>query len=146
MKPCPGLPSSPAVPAGSAIGASLAILDALEDGALDAVGNAFDALDLPGRARLLALLLGAIGPLGLAVIGEHAFSRYVPHARSGAIPLSLDDAARATPTQVAELARYVAQSDPELFVRLGAMFAGVVTAAAGHAIPLAVGGGLPQPD
>ena len=78
------------------------------------LANAFGKLDLERRARLLGRLLSSVGPLALAVIGGGAFAKYLRNARWSEIPISLDDAARATSNQVYELARYVKQSDPQL--------------------------------
>ncbi len=76
------------------------------------VASAFGKFDIALRARLLARLLGSVGPLALKVVGGGVFAKYVRHARSPEIPVSLEDAARATPNQVRDLVRYVEQSDP----------------------------------
>jgi len=72
----------------------------------------FGNFDIALRARVLARLLGSVGPLALKVVGGGVFAKYVRHARSPEIPVSLEDAARATPSQVRDLVRYVEQSDP----------------------------------
>jgi len=74
----------------------------------------FHKLDLERRARLLGRLLGAVGPLGLVVIGGGHFAKYLRNARSSKVPVSLEDAACATPRQVYDVVRYVEQSDPRL--------------------------------
>jgi len=66
------------------------------------------------RARLLGRLLGSVGPLALAVVGGGACAKYLRHARWPEIPVSFEDAARATSSQVYELVRYVEQSNPQL--------------------------------
>ena len=76
--------------------------------------KAFHKLDLERRARLLGRLLGSVGPLGLVVIGGGHFAKYLRNARSCKVPLSLEDAARATPRQVYDVVRYVEQSNPRL--------------------------------
>jgi hypothetical protein len=48
----------------------------------------------------------------LKVVSGGAFAKYVRHARSPEIPVSLEDAALATSSQVRDLVRYVEQSDP----------------------------------
>jgi hypothetical protein len=74
--------------------------------------STFGKFDVARRARLLARLLASVGPLALKVVSGGVFAKYVRHARSPEIPVSLEDAARATSSQVRDLARYVEQSDP----------------------------------
>jgi hypothetical protein len=76
------------------------------------VANTFGKLDVALRARLLGRLLGSVGPLALVVVGGGVFAKYVRHARWPEIPVSFNDAARATSSQVYELVRYVEQSNP----------------------------------
>ncbi|HEX4524919.1 MAG TPA: hypothetical protein VH704_15465 [Casimicrobiaceae bacterium] len=78
------------------------------------IASAFARLDLERRARLLGRLLGSVGPLALAVVGGGAFAKYLRNARWPEIPISLEDAAHATSSQVHELVRYVEQSNPHL--------------------------------
>jgi len=78
------------------------------------ISSAFGKLDLERRARLLGRLLGSVGPLALAVVGGGAFAKYLGNARWPEIPISLEDAAHATSSQVHELVRYVEQSNPHL--------------------------------
>jgi hypothetical protein len=78
------------------------------------VAGAFVRLDLGRRARLLGSLLGSVGPLALAVIGGGAFAKFLPSARLPLVPVSFEDAALATSSQVYELVRYVEQSNPNL--------------------------------
>jgi hypothetical protein len=66
----------------------------------------------------LGSLLGSVGPLALAVVGGGVFAKYLRHARWAEIPVSLEDAARATSSQVYELVRYVEQSNPHLIAGL----------------------------
>jgi len=75
---------------------------------------AFGKLDLKRRAPLLGRMLGSVGPLALAVVGGGVFVKYLPNARWPVVPVSLEDAALATSSQVYELARYVEQSNPNL--------------------------------
>ena len=82
------------------------------------VAASFDRLDIRRRARMLGRLLASVGPLALAVIGGGAFAKYATHARWPEIPVSLEDAARATSGQVQELVRYIEQSNPQLFNHL----------------------------
>ena len=75
---------------------------------------AFDKLDVKRRSSLLGRLLGSVGPLALAVVGGGVFVKYLPNARWPVVPVSIEDAALATSSQVYELVRYVEQSNPNL--------------------------------
>jgi hypothetical protein len=78
------------------------------------IASAFGKLDLERRARLLGRLLGSVGPLALSVVGGGAFAKYLRNARWPEVPISFEDAARATSSQVHDLVRYVEQSNPHL--------------------------------
>ncbi len=82
------------------------------------VAVTFNRLNLRMRARMLGRLLASVGPLALTVIGGGAFAKYVTHARLQEIPVSIDDAARATSSQIYEIVRYVEQSNPHLYSQL----------------------------
>ena len=82
------------------------------------VAASFDRLDLRQRARMLGRLLASVGPLALAVVGGGAFAKYATHARWPELPVSIEDAARATSGQIHELVRYIEQSNPQLFNHL----------------------------
>ena len=81
------------------------------------VADAFGRLNIRLRARVLGRLLASVGSLALAVIGGGAFAKYITHATSE-ISVSLEDAARATWSQIYELVCYVQQSHPRRFERL----------------------------
>ena len=74
-------------------------------------------LDVQERARVLGKLLGFVGPLALAVLGGGAFAKYLRFARKAFVPVTMEDAARATVSQVQELVRYVLQSNPGVVAR-----------------------------
>ena len=78
------------------------------------MASAFGKLNIERRARLLGRLLGSVGPLALVVIGGGGFAKYLRNAGWSEIPISFEDAARATSSQVYDLARYVEQSNPRL--------------------------------
>src|ERR1700681_1246028 len=78
------------------------------------IASAFGKLNLERRARLLGRLLGSVGPLALVVISGGGFAKYLQNARWSEIPISFEDAARATSSQVYDLVRYVEQSNPPL--------------------------------
>ena len=82
------------------------------------VAGSFERLNIRMRARMLGRLLASVGPLALVVVGGGAFAKYVSMARWPEIPVSFDDAAAATSTQIYELVRYVEQSNPQLFSQL----------------------------
>ncbi len=82
------------------------------------VAEAFGRLSIRQRARMLGRLLASVGPLALAVVSGGAFAKYVAHARWPEVPVSIEDAARATSAQVHDLVRYVQQSNPQLFGQL----------------------------
>jgi hypothetical protein len=74
-------------------------------------------LDVKDRARVLGKLLGFVGPLALAVVGDGAFAKYLRFARKAFVPVTLEDAARATLGQIYDLVRYVQQSHPGILDR-----------------------------
>src|SRR3982074_2890537 len=78
------------------------------------IASAFGKLNLERRARLPGRLLGSVGPLALAVVGGGVFAKYMRNARWPEVPISFEDAARATSSQVHDLVRYVEQSNPHL--------------------------------
>jgi hypothetical protein len=82
------------------------------------VAASFDRLDIRQRARMLGRLLASVGPLALAVVGGGAFAKYATHARWPELPVSIEDAARATSGQIHEIVRCIEQSNPQLFNHL----------------------------
>ena len=97
---------------GTTLGINGSVVSALPPPRL--VANVWSALDVTRRAGLLGNLLGSVGPLALAVVGGGAFARYLQNARCPFVPVSFEDAALATSSQVYELVRYVEQSNPNL--------------------------------
>ena len=82
------------------------------------VTRSFAKFDVALRARLLGRLLASVGPLALKVVGGGVFAKYVRHARSPEIPVSYEDAARTTSTQMRDLVHYVEQSNPDVVEEL----------------------------
>jgi hypothetical protein len=82
------------------------------------VAGAFERINIRLRARMLGRLLASVGPLALTIVGGGVFAKYVTQARWPEIPVSFEDAARATSAQVQELVRYVQQSNPQLLGQL----------------------------
>lgn len=99
----------------------------------------FGKFDIGQRARFLGRLLASVGPLALKVVSGGVFAKYVRHARSAEIPVSFEDAARATSSQVRDLVNYVEQSNPSFVEGLSGMSTtlsqtDVASAAAGPSI------------
>ena len=82
------------------------------------IATTFDRLNIRLRARMLGRLLASVGPLALAVVGGGAFAKYVTQARWPEVPVSFEDAARATSSQIYDIVRYVQQSNPQIFSHL----------------------------
>lgn len=82
------------------------------------VADAYGRLNVVSRSRMLGRLLATLGPAALGAAAGGAFAKYVTHARLPVIPVSVQDAARATSAQVHELARTIQQTNPQLFERL----------------------------
>ena len=78
------------------------------------LANAFGKPNLERRARMLGHLLGSVGPLALVVVAGGVFAKYLRNARWHEVPISFEDAARATSSQVHDLVNYVQQSNPHL--------------------------------
>jgi hypothetical protein len=76
------------------------------------VASAFVRLRLAQRVRVLRRLLLPVGPMALAVIGGGVFAKFAAQARLPRMPLSLEDVARVTSSQIYDLVRYVEQSNP----------------------------------
>ena len=121
----PGERQLPQAPGGSVATREMLSLPAI-------VASRFGKFDIGLRARLLGRLLASVGPLALKVVGGGVFAKYVRHARSPEIPVSYEDAARATSTQVRDLVHYVEQSNPNVVEELSAALSlndGAITSA-----------------
>ena len=86
-----------------------------------AVAKAFTRIGPRLRVQVLSRLLSAMGPMALAVIGGGMFAKYIGRARWPEIPVSLEDAAQATSSQIVDLVRYVEQSDPAVLQQVIAL-------------------------
>lgn len=82
------------------------------------MADAFGALTLRSRARMLGRLLASVSSFALAVVGGGAFAKYLGQAGLAEVRVSFEDAARATWEQVYDLVRYVQQSDPDALERV----------------------------
>jgi hypothetical protein len=73
------------------------------------------------RSKVIACLLGAIGPLAMAALAEGRFAMFLFRSSSNAVMVSAEEARRFSESQVLELARYVAQACPSAFMRVAEM-------------------------
>lgn len=98
-----------------------ALVDGFKSGRLpsvaDTTATVFSRADARHRAALLSFLLKFVSPLALGVLAAGQFAKYMfrDSWKDGSIPL--EDIRQVAPGQVAEIARYVEQSNPEV-VRL----------------------------
>ena len=65
------------------------------------------------RTRLLACLVRPLGPLALASVAAGAFTALLSRSGAGGLSIAIDDAARFSQEQIAELARFVEQVQPD---------------------------------
>jgi hypothetical protein len=72
----------------------------------------------PTRAKLIACLLGAVGPLAMVALSEGRFARFLFRPSTSAIAVSTEEALQFTESHVFELARYVVQASPAIFLRV----------------------------
>lgn len=69
------------------------------------------------RKRLVACLVRPLGPLALASVAAGAFTTLLSRSGAGVISFAIEDAALFSPEQVAELARFVEQVQPDALVQ-----------------------------
>ena len=81
------------------------------------VADAYRGAAAPVRRKLLERLLRPVGSLALAAIASGAFSAFLLR------PVALDDVARISADQMAELARFVEQCNPEVLPQSLSMLA-----------------------
>jgi hypothetical protein len=65
------------------------------------------------RTRLVACLVRPLGPLALASVAAGAFTALLSRTGAGGLSIAIDDAARFSQEQIAELARFVEQVQPD---------------------------------
>ena len=82
-------------------------------------GSANQAL----RTRLVACLVRPLGPLALAGVAAGAFTALLSRTGAGGLAIAIDDAARFSQEQVAELARFVEQVQPDALVQAAQLVA-----------------------
>ena len=69
------------------------------------------------KTRLIACLVRPLGPLALASVAAGAFTALLSRSGAGGISIAIDDAALFSPEQVAELARFVEQVQPDALLQ-----------------------------
>ena len=87
------------------------------------IARLYAAADRPLRAKLVACMVSPLSSLGLAAVAAGAFSRYLFVGERTGRSISIDDAARYSSEQIAELARFVEQVSPEALHRLAGLVA-----------------------
>jgi hypothetical protein len=65
------------------------------------------------KTRLVACLVRPLGPLALAGVAAGAFTALLSRSGAGGLSIAIDDAARFSQDQIAELARFVEQVQPD---------------------------------
>ena len=87
------------------------------------IADVYRSATAPLRAKLLECLLLPIGPLGLVVIAAGAFGEFLQRGNYMRLAVSPEDAARISADQILELARYVEQSNPEIYQQVASLLA-----------------------
>ena len=97
--------------------------DATQAGVAEALVRLYSRIGAEQRARLLAHLLTSVGPLALAVLAAGRFAKYMFREHWTELSVPVDEAAKLTESQFAEIARYVEQADPALIENAVSMLA-----------------------
>jgi hypothetical protein len=88
------------------------------------VCEVYRAAPAPLRVKLLECLLRPVGPLALAVIASGAFGAFLQRRTWAGGSLTTDDVAAVSAEQLRELAGYVEQANPDVFLQMPALLAG----------------------
>jgi hypothetical protein len=88
------------------------------------VSEVYRAAPAPLRVKLLECLLGPVGPLALAVIASGAFGAFLQRRTWTGASLSIEEVATISAEQFHELAGYLEQASPDVFLRVPAVLAG----------------------
>jgi hypothetical protein len=88
------------------------------------VSDVYCAAPAPLRVKLLECLLRPVGPLALAVIASGAFGAFLQRRTWAGAHLSVDDIGAISGEQLFELAGYLEQASPEVFLQMPAVLAG----------------------
>jgi len=84
------------------------------------IADAYRRAAAPVRRKLLERLLRPVGSLALAAIASGAFGTFLLRGSRG---VTLEDVARITVDQMAELARFVDQCSPDVLQQIPSMLA-----------------------
>lgn len=82
------------------------------------VARVYAEAGTPTRSKVIACLLGAVGPLAMAALAGGSFARFLVRSTSDSLVVSAEEARRFSESQVLELARYVWQASPAAFARV----------------------------
>lgn len=86
----------------------------------EATATVYSRVDARQRAALLSFLLRFVSPLALGVLAAGQFAKYMFRDRWSEVSVPMEDIRQVAPSQVAEIARYVEQSNPEAVRQLSA--------------------------
>jgi hypothetical protein len=75
------------------------------------------------RSRLVACLVRPLGPLALAAVSAGAFTTVLSRSGAGGLSIAIGDVARFSKEQVAELAQFVEQVNPEALLQAARLVA-----------------------
>ena len=95
------------------------------------IAEVYSAGPAPLRAGLLECLLQPVGPLALVALAGGTFGRFLHRGRATRPMVLLEDASRISSAQMLELARYVAQRNPDTFRQIASLLAEHPAAIAG---------------
>jgi len=90
------------------------------------------------RSRLVVCLVRPLGPLALASVAAGAFTALLSRSAAGGLSIAIDDAARFSQEQVAELARFVEQVQPDALVQAARLAAAHPTGVGAFSASVAV--------
>ena len=87
------------------------------------VARIYASANLALRSRLVACLVRPLGPLALAGVAAGAFTAVVSRSGAGGLSIAIGDVARFSKEQVAELARFVEQVNPDALLQAARLVA-----------------------
>jgi hypothetical protein len=90
------------------------------------------------RSRLVVCLVRPLGPLALASVAAGAFTALLSRSAAGGLSIAIDDAARFSQEQVAELARFVEQVQPDALLQAARLAAAHPTGVGAFSASVAV--------
>ena len=93
------------------------------DGQAELIAHVYEEGAQPLRIRLLEMLLGPVGPLGLAAIAPEAFGRFLARDWHDHVAVLPDDVAHVSVEEILGLACYVEQCSPETFQQIASLLA-----------------------